>query len=299
MEINHAISNYLDWKLVRSPRAAEVYKSHLKRFSEYKNKNTKELNDRDIVEYNQLLKIKYNSPTIAYSCRVLKNFFKYLNATQEASINTFLIQEPKYAPKQRIGVSDEEFKAMCATLNPWNLHDLQKLTILHLLYDTGIRVGELCDMNVDQITSDKNFTSIETKKNKQTRWIMWSKEFHDNTLIRWLGSRICLNQRPNLFLSLDKIGRERITARTVERWVKEIARNAGIHSRIHPHMFRHAKAHRMKSAGADLKDIQMMLGHITPYSALVYLNFDKNEMLANAQKYLIGTSGVIHTYATH
>jgi site-specific recombinase XerD len=115
---------------------------------------------------------------------------------------------------------------------------------------------------------------------------MWSKDFHQNTLLRWLGSRLCLNQKPSLFLSLDKNGRERITTRTVERWIKEIAKKAGITKRIHPHMFRHAKAHYMKAHGADLKDIQMMLGHVSPYSALMYLNFDKNEMLNNARKYL-------------
>ena len=175
---------------------------------------------------------------------------------------------------------------MCATLNPWELSDLQKLTILHILHDTGVRVGELCDLDVNQISSTENFTSIETKKNKNIRWIMWEKDFHQNTLLRWLGSRICINQKPGLFLSLDKRGRERITPRTVERWVKEIAQKAGITKRIHPHMFRHAKAHRMKADGADLKDIQMMLGHVSPYSALIYLNFDKNEMLANAQKFL-------------
>ena len=175
---------------------------------------------------------------------------------------------------------------MCDTLNPWELHDLQKLTVLQLLHDTGVRVGELCDLNVTNISSTDNFTSIETKKNKQTRWIMWSKEFHQNTLLRWLGSRLCLNQKPSLFLSFSRNARERITIRTVERWVKEIAEKAGITKRIHPHMFRHAKAHSMKARGADLKDIQMMLGHVSPYSALMYLNFDKNEMLTNAQKYL-------------
>lgn len=286
MQIKQAIKDFLDWKITRSPRASVIYKPYLERFSEYKDKDTKEITDRDIVEFNNLLRIKYNPPTIAYSCRVLKNFFRYLNATQQSSVNPFLIQEPKYAKKQRIGVSDEEFKAMCATLNPWEVNDLQKLTILHLLHDTGVRVSELCDLNVSQISSTENFTAIETKKNKQTRWIMWSSSFHKDMLLRWLGSRICLNQKPYLFLSLGRAGRERITTRTVERWVKEIAKNAGITKRIHPHMFRHAKAHKMKASGADLKDIQMMLGHVSPYSALIYLNFDKNEMLSNAQKYL-------------
>ncbi len=288
MNINDAIKNYLEWKEIRSPKAAKTYKPYLNRLSEYViNKDTMLLRDKDIVEYNRVQAIKCNPPGIAYSCRVLKNFFRYLNSVQESRVNPFLIQEPKYAKKQRIGVSDEEFKAMCATLNAWELNDLQKLTALHMLYDTGIRVSELCDLDVNQISSTDNFTSIETKKNKQTRWIMWCKDFHHDTLLRWLGSRICLNQKSSLFLSLDeRYGRERVTPRTVERWVREIAENAGIEKRVTPHMFRHAKAHRMKAAGADLKDIQMMLGHVSPYSALIYLNFDKHEMLNNAQKYL-------------
>ncbi len=286
MIINQAVTNYLDWKVLRSPRAAEVYKPYLLRLSEFKNSDTKEIKDKDIVEFNHHLSTVNNPPTVAFSCRILKNFFRYLNSIQESSVNPFLIQEPKYAKKARVGVSDEEYLAMCASLNPWEMSDLQKLTILHILHDTGVRVGELCDLNVNQISSTENFTSIETKKNKNIRWIMWAKDFHHDILLRWLGSRICINQKPSLFISLDKAGRERITSRTVERWVKEIAKKAGITKRIHPHMFRHAKAHQMKSRGADLKDIQMMLGHVSPYSALIYLNFDKNEMLANAQKFL-------------
>ena len=286
MEIKQAISNYLEWKAVRSPKAAVTYKLHLTRFAEYKSKNTNELTDRDVVEFNQFLATKYNTPTVAYSCRVLKNFFRYLNAIHESTVSAFFIQAPKYMKKIRIGVSDEEFTAMCATLNPYEMGDLQKLTILHMLHDTGMRVGELCDLNVDQISSTEHFASIETKKNKQLRWVMWQKDFHQSTLLRWLGSRICLNKHPSLFISIDLHGRGRITPRTVQRWVKEIAKKAGITKRIHPHMFRHAKAHKMKASGADLKDIQMMLGHVSPFSALMYLNFDKNEMLANAEKYL-------------
>lgn len=284
--MQQAVTDYLNWKVVRSPRAAEVYKPYLVRLSNFKDTDTKEISNNDIVEFNRELMTTHNLPTVAFSCRILKNFFRYLNSVQESNVNPFLIQEPKYAKPERIGVTDEDYRAMCATLNGMEAHDLQKLTILHLLYDTGMRVAELCDLNVNQISSTLNYTSIETKKNKHTRWVMWEKDLHHNILIRWLGSRICFNQKPSLFISLDKPGRDRITPRTVERWVREIAKKAGITKRIHPHMFRHAKAHRMKARGADLKDIQMMLGHVSPYSALLYLNFDKNEMLANAMKFL-------------
>lgn len=287
MEMNIAIGNYLEWKAIRSPKAAVEYKHHLYRFAGFIKKPTNEITDRDIVEFNQFLAKNWNVPVIAYSCRILKNFFRYLGSMQVAKVNPFLIQEPKYARKLRVGVSEEEFKAMCATLSPSsNLNDLQKLTVLHMLHDTGVRVSELCDLNISQISSTDNFTPIETKKNKQIRWIMWSPETHKNLLVQWLGHRLCLNQKPSLFVSLDRRGRLRVTPRSVERWVKEIAIKAGIQGRIHPHMFRHAKAHRMKAEGADLKDIQMMLGHVSPFSALMYLNFDRNEMLATAQKYI-------------
>jgi len=288
MPITKAINNYLDWKLIRSPKAAVTYKYHLHRLADYcDDKDTRNISNEDIVRFNHMLSKKFNPPGVAYSCRVLKNFFRYLNSVQESTVNPFLIQEPKYAKKQRIGVTDEEFKAMCSVLNPWELTDLQKLTVLQFLYNTGVRVSELCDLNVEQISSTENFTSIETKKNKQLRWIAWREDFHKNTLLRWLGSRICLNKKPNLFMALDeKQGRERITPRTIERWIRDIAQKAGIKKNVTPHMFRHAKAHRMKADGADLKDIQMMLGHVSPYSALIYLNFDKNEMLANARKFL-------------
>ena len=286
MVIDQAIKNYLDWKVIRSPRAAEIYKSYLQRLMTFRNMDTKDMKNTDIVEFHRFLSTKNNPPTVAYSCRILKNFFHYLNSIQESSVNPFLIEGPKYSQKPRVGVTEDEFKAMCATLNPYELHDLQKLTILHMLYNTGVRVSELCELDVNQISSTENYTTVETKKNKRIRVIAWAEDFHRDILIRWLGSRICLNQKPSLFLSLDKSSRERITPRTVERWLREITATAGITKTITPHMFRHAKAHRMKARGADLKDIQMMLGHVSPYSALIYLNYDKAEMLANAQKYL-------------
>jgi len=286
MYIKQAINEYISWKAIRSPRAAVIYKPYLNRLAAYKNKDTKDIINQDIVEFNHFLSTKYNPPTVAYSCMVLKNFFRYLNSTQESTLNTLLIQNPKYARKQRVGVSDDEFKAMCSVLNPYEIGSLQKLTVIRFLYETGVRVSELCDLDVAQISSVENFTSIETKKNKQLRWIMWSEDFHKDILLRWIGSRISVNEKPSLFFSLNKYNSGRINSRTVERWVRETARMAKIEKKITPHMFRHAKAHRMKAAGADLKDIQAMLGHISPYSALLYLNFDKNEQLANAKKFL-------------
>lgn len=286
MKLEKAANEYIRWKSIRSPRAALIYKPYILRFCQYRKCDTRSITNQDVVNYIDLQSEKYNLPTIAYSCRVLKNFFRYLNSINESNVNSFLIQEPKYVKKQRIGITDIEFNLMLKTLNPLKADDLQKITILYLLYDTGMRVGELCDLNINQISSTENFTSIETKKNKQTRWIMWSEKFHKEIFLQWLGVRICLNQREALFISLDKPGRNRVCPRTIQRWVKAIAKEAGINKNIHPHMFRHSKAHRMRAVGADLKDIQMMLGHVSPFSALMYLNFDKNEMLDTAKKYL-------------
>lgn len=110
---------------------------------------------------------------------------------------------------------------------------------------------------------------------------MWSGDAHQ-LLMRYIGTKICLNQNPALFS-----GREgRITRRTIERWVKDTAKKAGIERRVHPHMFRHGKAHKMLRNGADLNDVKTILGHRTIVSTQTYTGLFPEEFERMASKYV-------------
>jgi site-specific recombinase XerD len=283
MQLHQAIKEYLEWKAIRSPRAAEVYASYLERYNEWEVRDTKKISAEDVVRFFTLIRDRYNPPTQSYFARVLKNFFKYLGARGVSKVNYLLIQEIKYRKFERDPITEKEFNAMMGMLNSWIYGDLLKICVIKMLYYTGMRLSEVCDLDLNQIETDRNYTYICNKKNSKRRWVMWPMEFHKDDFIRYLGVRICLNKKPPLFVTNAK--RDRVNKRTVERWFRELSDDAGIR-RVRPHDCRHGKAHRMRSKGADLQELQTMLGHASPMSCLHYLKLNKQEVLDMQNKFI-------------
>jgi site-specific recombinase XerD len=162
--------------------------------------------------------------------------------------------------------------------------------MIRMLWDTGVRVSELTDLDLTQIDENKHSTVIVTKKNGKKRMIIWSKETH-RLLLRYISLRLKLKSHkgsPALFLGQTS-KREpgvRITRRSVERIVKYCVDRAGINERITPHSFRHGWAHKRRDQNAPLAFIQRGLGHISPVSTFMYQNYHDWEFEKSARKYL-------------
>lgn len=276
MVIQKAIAEYLEWKGSYAPAAAKAYGTCLNKFS-VERSNLEEISQLDVVRFIEKQSIKLKDVTIVWYVNILKDFFGYYRC----NVNPKLIRRPKFTAEPRQYVTEEEFAKMNGVLNEWEFYQLQKKVAINLLWHTGIRVSELCDIDLLDIENSKNSAKIVTKKNKQYRYIMWSGDAHQ-LLMRYIGTKICLNQNPALFS-----GREgRITRRTIERWVKDTAKKAGIERRVHPHMFRHGKAHKMLRNGADLNDVKTILGHRTIVSTQTYTGLFPEEFERMASKYV-------------
>lgn len=276
MTIQRAIGEYIEWKRSYAPAAAVAYVPCLKRFAKCE-KDIEELNQLDVVRFVEREALRIKANTLVWYVNILKDFFGYYRC----QVNPKLIRRPKFTAEPRQYVTEEEFAKMNAVLNDYEFYQLQKKVAINLLWNTGIRVSELTDINLSDIENSKNSAKIITKKNKQYRWIMWSGEAHQ-LLMRYVGTKICLDQHQALFSHRNK----RITRRTIERWVKDIAKKAGITRRIHPHMFRHGKAHKMLSHGADLNDVKTILGHRTILSTQAYTGLFPDEFERVATKYV-------------
>lgn len=286
--MQNLIHRYLAWKAINTSRAPTAYKIHLNRFSKIIHKLPRKICFDDVSKFSEMMKIKFAESYRAYAITILKDFFKYGNSVGEMSINHELIKIPKFLPRRRVVVEKEDFKKMCESLNQWEFYELQKLVIISMLWDSGMRISELCGLNLSDIETDKNYTQIITKKAKSFGWVMWSKETH-KLLLRYIGIRICLNQRNELFTATEKrCRRERVTRRTVQRWVRQICQCCGITKLITPHSFRHGKAHQMIKRGANVKEIQVILRHSedNPRAAFQYIRLDQKESLGIAGKYL-------------
>ena len=197
---------------------------HLLRFQKFVNKRLEEIKIDDIIKFQNHLKSKYAMANVAYSTTVIKNFFEFHRRQSTIVLDPFLIKVPKFSPHSHNPVSKEEFEKMDRCTGAGEFWEVEKKLIVRLLWETGVRVSELCDLNVSDIDLKQNAAQIRTKKNGQLRWIFWSGLSHD-LLVKYMGTRICMNQRPAMFISTSYQRRDRVTPRTVQRWIKEGAQS--------------------------------------------------------------------------
>lgn len=288
MKLKQAIDKYLEWKSTYTNKAPATYRLHLGRFEKFVKKDLEHITLEDVILFQLHLKSIYSLANVAYSMIIIKNFFDFWRRQREACVDPYLIKIPRFIPNSHAPIYHDEFVDMDKSLGEGDFEEVEKKVILRLFWETGMRVSELCDLNISDIETKRRATTIVTKKNNQQRWIFWSEKTHD-LLIKYLGVRICLNQRPELFIS-PHMGnkRRRITTRSIQRWIKMIAKNAGIVKSISPHSFRHGKAHRILDLGGTVKDIQMILGHseINPQASFSYLRLNISEIEVRAKMFI-------------
>ena len=303
MSFENAIEIYLDWKATHAKSAPDRYAVRLYTLADFVGRNTPlaNINGDDIVRYHRHMeKItfkkggtskKYSLATVAYSERIVKNFFMFWQGRGESRVNHKEILAVRFIhPTKKITI-EEDFRKMSQVLDERYFDDLIKKLAIHLLWDTGMRVSELCDINIADIGNvDPQYgvrtATIRTRKTMRYDLVVWSKET-DALLNKYLGIRLCIDAPTDaLLIGRKRVDGARITTRTIERWVEHIAELANVDESTTPHSLRHGKAHSMMDKGANLRDIAAVLRHSRPDSSYNYLNLNRTKFLEVASKYL-------------
>lgn len=287
MYLEKEIGDYLNWKAGYTKKAAVNYALHLRRFADYTKKDLCDIDLVDVINFQLYMKKRYALANVAYSMIIIKNFFTFYRKQGTACLDPYFIKIPKFIPHSHFAITEEEHSKILSVFRDDEFFNIQKKVIFSLLHDTGIRVSELCDLNVSDLTSANARAIIVTKKNNKQRWIFWTQETH-NLLLGYLGTRICLNQDPALFFASSNNRRRRITTRTVQRWMKEACLLSEITRKLSPHGYRHGKAHTILDKNGTVKDIQFILGHsdTNPISAFSYLRLNASESEKRALMFL-------------
>lgn len=285
------IEEYLDWKGIHSPKASISYKSWLMLFLKIcGDKPIEQYRISDIVLYQKWLKAHYSSYSLEYATVIIKNFFKFYKDQNFACLPPSLIKRKKGYAKSHIAIKEEEFEKIISIIPENEFWGLRDSVIVRMLWDTGVRVSELTDLNVSQIDVYKLSAVICTKKTANKRIIVWSRTTND-ILLKYLTKRSELPE--NNFASALFVGKinnssvnPRLTTRSVERLIKYYSNKAGILERITPHSFRHGWAHKRRDLNAPLSFIQRGLGHLNPISTFVYEQYSDVDFERNAKNYL-------------
>jgi site-specific recombinase XerD len=158
--------------------------------------------------------------------------------------------------------------------------NLYHRTILMTLYSTGLRRAELCRLKVSDIDSKRMMVRVVQGKGGIDREIPLSQTLLAalREYYRWM--------RPQTYLFPGTVNHSRadkpITEKIVWQAVREACTRAGITKRVSPHSIRHCFATHLLESGADLRSIQMMLGHSDLEATTVYLHLSRRHLQATA-----------------
>ncbi len=208
---------------------------------------------------------KKSAATVSRALASLKSFFRFLREREKIVVDPAEhLRHPKRVLKLPRYLTVDEIYALLDAPDVKTEVGLRDVAILELLYATGIRVGEMSEINVDDIDWEGRALRVLGKGRKERvapihlramevlrRYLPVREE--------WLKhQRSVFQDRKALFMN-QRAGR--LTVRSVRRILDRYLRESGIGKKIGPHGLRHSFATHLLDAGADLRSIQELLGH--------------------------------------
>ena len=264
-------------ELVRRNYAATTIQSYLKaveHFREYINSPLDQLGPDDIRSYHAHLlqdrKLAVN--TVVLNVCALR--FLYIRVLKRRDMKEDL-PYPKQRQRLPVILSPGEVAQLIGAAS-----NLYHRTILMTLYSTGLRRAELCRLKVSDIDSKRMMLRVVEGKGGIDREIPLSKKLLAalREYYRWM--------RPETYLFPGTVNHSRadkpITPKVVWQAVREACTRAGIKKRVSPHSIRHCFATHLLESGADLRSIQMMLGHSDLEATTVYLHLSRRHLQSTA-----------------
>ncbi len=168
------------------------------------------------------------------------------------------------------------------------LSDLQKKLVLNLLWDTGMRVSELYDLKLSNISEQGihglRTAKVKTRKSMRYNLVVWGIGANE-LLNKYLGIRLCMKTNAEELFINKKTGKP-FNVRSIQRWIKDLAKMASLDKNITPHSFRHGKANYILDQGGSVRDVSAILRHVKPESSFHYMQLSQERYKAVASKYL-------------
>lgn len=265
-----------------SHHTQESYRRDLSQFAVWLNQKSSGLMIADSVAIQQFLDFRFqqklSSRTSARFLSCLRGFYRYL--LREALLKenpVALIENPKLGKPLPKSLTESDVEALLAAPDVENPIGLRDRTMLEVLYACGLRVSELVGLTLPQINLRQNVVRIIGKGSKE-RLVPMGEE-----AARWL-ERYLREARPVLLNNIpDEIVFPSTRAQPMTRqtfWyrIKYWAEVAGVRAELSPHTLRHAFATHLLNHGADLRVVQLLLGHSDLSTTQIYTHVAKLRM---------------------
>lgn len=249
-----------------SPRTIEAYQTCIEMFFRQTDKTPNQITKKDVREFlDKLMERGKSGGTIHVYLNALKFYFEECLG-RNFRLNIKYCKRPLALPE--VLTKEEITLVIGAIRNP--KHRL----MISLLYGAGLRVSELLNLKVKEISFENKYGFIRHGKGNKDRIFILPDSILSQLqeLIKFEN----LSAEDCLFLTNR---REIYSPRSVAEIIKQACKNTGIKRRIHPHTMRHSFATHLIQNGNSVNEVQSLLGHKSPETTMIYVHLASPKML--------------------
>src|SRR5688572_3191164 len=248
------------------------YRSDLTQLVSFANKDLAKIDEADLFAF--LASRKGRASSAARRVSTLKRFYQYLLRERRIGADpTLKIDPPKRAPRFPKSLSESDVEALLAAPNTTTPLGLRDRAMLETLYATGLRVSELVTLKTFELNLDANVVRVTGKGNKE-RLVPLGEEAAD-WLARYLKARS--GKSDALFLTNRGAG---MTRQAFWHLIRRYGARAIPGKKLSPHVLRHAFATHLINHGADLRVVQLLLGHADISTTQIYTHVARERLKA-------------------
>ncbi|HNY72151.1 MAG TPA: site-specific tyrosine recombinase XerD [Syntrophales bacterium] len=284
--MNDYLATYLDYLTVErgaSPHTLDAYRRDLRRFIGFMTERGREdigtVTPEDVLAFIAYLRgLDLSANSVNRSLAAIRGFYRFLSKerkTLASPVDRLATGKTWMLLPNVLSIQDiDRLLAQPGMNSPAAMRDS---AILEMLYATGLRVTELIELTVHGIDWQAGFVVVMGKGRKE-RVTPMSRTAYD-LLRRYVEEArgALLKGRMSNSLFVNKSG-GKFTRQGLWKLVKKYARAAGMEEKVHPHTFRHTYATHLLEGGADLRAVQVMLGHADIATTQIYMHITRDRL---------------------
>lgn len=237
------------------------------------------INEETLQQFIYAVARQVNAKSQARIISGLKSFFNYLIFEEYRNENPLeLIETPRTGRKLPDTLAVEEIDNLINAIDLSTNEGERNRAILETLYGCGLRVSELVNLKISDLFFDEGFLKITGKGNKQ-RFVPIGEltQKFINIYLQYNRTLLKIQKGFEDTLFLNRRGRG-LTRAMIFTIIKDLAVKIDLNKCISPHTFRHSFATHLLENGADLRSIQLMLGHESITTTEIYVHLDRSHL---------------------
>lgn len=277
------LSNYLKiLKIERnfSQNTINAYQSDLDKYLIFLKKNDitsfNDISQNNVSDYLRFLNSEGFAPsTISRFFSSIKTFHRFLSAEKLIDNNpTLALSTPKIHKKLPDVLSVQEIDKIIDCIDEKSFFGTRNRAIIEILYSCGLRVSEVCNIKIGDLFLDDDLLRVMGKGSKERLVPIGgnAKDYLKSYLHNYRYNFVVKIKNNEIFLSKNG---KKLTRARINQVLKDCSNLANIPKNISPHTLRHSFATHLLEGGADLRYVQLLLGHSDISTTEIYTHLDK------------------------